>query len=88
MDDMKETRNYLKSDLEAKWGFVIYRTTYQDDSQWKRFMGHLNTRVRLELEVRGDGELFSRIDWCVQEDAELQDASVADVRRYSPHKSH
>ena len=83
MDDMERTRDYLAKEPEAKWGFVIYRTTYQDDDQWNRFMEHINTRVRLELEQGRDAELFTRIDWCVQEDPALEGAPVSEVRRYA-----
>jgi hypothetical protein len=82
MAGMQDTRRFLSEHPEAKWGFVIYRATYQDDGEWKRFMDHINTRIRLELEEDGDTELFSRIDWCVQEDATLDGARPREVRRY------
>jgi len=63
----------------------MYRTTYQDDDQWTRFIDHINTRVKLQLEAEGDAELFPRIDWCVQEDATLDGARVSDIRRYVDH---
>jgi hypothetical protein len=62
-------------------GFVIYRTTYKDDAEWKRFMNHINTRIRLNLEEDGAGDLFSHLDWCVQEDLALVNARVNQVRK-------
>jgi hypothetical protein len=82
MAGMQDTRRMLADFPEAKWGFVIYRTTYQDDGEWKRFMEHINTHVQLRLEAEGDTTLFPRIDWCVQEDAMLDGARVDEVRRY------
>jgi hypothetical protein len=81
MANIEDTRRALTKDLESKWGFVIYRTTYKDDAEWKRFMDHINTRIRLNLEEDGAGDLFSRLDWCVQEDPALENARVNQVRK-------
>lgn len=50
MDDLAQTRNILEKNPGLKWGFVIYRCTYESDTDWARFMDLLNTRVRLNLE--------------------------------------
>jgi hypothetical protein len=44
-------------------------------------MDRINTRTRLKLEDEGVGDLFSRIDWCVQEDLTLENAGVDQVRK-------
>ncbi|KAK7185078.1 hypothetical protein PSPO01_08990 [Paraphaeosphaeria sporulosa] len=62
-------------------GFVVYRLTYENDYKWARFMDHLNTRTRLNLEKNGAGDLFPRIDWSVQEDPALEDADYDEVRK-------
>ena len=81
MDDLAHTRNILERNPGLKWGFVIYRCTYQSDSDWARFMDLLNTRVRLNLEEEGGLDLLDRLDWCVQDDREiLDDASSGQVR--------
>jgi hypothetical protein len=43
-------------------------------------MSYLNTRVRLNLEAAGAGDLFTRVDWDVQEDRALEGAGVGEVR--------
>jgi hypothetical protein len=43
-------------------------------------MAFLNTRVRLNLEAAGAGDLFARLDWDVQEDRALEGAGVGEVR--------
>jgi hypothetical protein len=65
MDTIEYIRSALDKTLESKLGYLIYRTTYTDDAEWKRFMDHINTRTRLRLEDEGVGDLFSRIDRCV-----------------------
>lgn len=82
MDDLKYVREVLERDESLRWGFVIYRCgAYDDDGKWQRFMNHLNTRVRLNLQEGGAEDLFDRIDWAVQEDEEeLEGAASSTVR--------
>lgn len=80
--DMVRTRRLLEGDPAAKWGFIVYRCTYESDDEWARFMQYLNTRVRTGLEEAGDGDLFDRIDWQVQDDREQFDrAGSGKLRR-------
>ena len=81
MPDIDSIRRQLKNHPGMKLGFVVYRLTYSDDSRWARFMDHLNTRVRIDLENDGDGDVFKHVDWDVQEDLALQDADEEVVRR-------
>jgi hypothetical protein len=81
MDDLDSIRKVLQRNPDLKWGFVIYRCTYDDDQKWARFMDYLNTRVRLNLEEDSAGYLAKRIDWAVQEDREaLEGAGSSRVR--------
>jgi hypothetical protein len=80
MPDIDCIRTQLSLYPGSKLGFVIYRLFYSDDTQWARFMSHLNTRIRLGLEEDGNGDLFSHIDWDVQEDSELDGALYETVR--------
>ena len=81
MDDLAQTRSILKRSPGLKWGFVIYRCTYESYSDWARFMDLLNTRVRLNLEGESSLDLFDRLDWCVQDDRDVLDgASTGQVR--------
>lgn len=79
--DMVETRRLLEANPAAKWGFVIYRCTYANDEDWKRFMDYLNTRTRLNLVREGDEDLFERIDWQIQDDREKFEAASTDTLR-------
>lgn len=81
-EDMVRIRALLEQDPAAKWGFVIYRCTYENEDEWARFMDYLNTRTRLNLEEGGDEDLFERIDWQVQEDrVKFIGATKYDLRR-------
>ncbi|KAF2795651.1 hypothetical protein K505DRAFT_416289 [Melanomma pulvis-pyrius CBS 109.77] len=73
-------RTALEKDPNSKWGFVIYRCTYGDDAAWEKFMCHLQMRTRLNLETYGESDLFSRIDWSVQQDPSLDEAGSDEVR--------
>lgn len=75
----------------SKWGFVIYRCTYEDDSAWARFMERMNDHRatfltwKYEVEDPDDDvprDVAKRLDWRVQEDpATLKGASKDEVRR-------
>lgn len=81
MNDLEHVRDVLEGDEPLRWGFLIYRCSYDDDEKWQRFMDHLNTRVRLNLREEGAEDLFDRIDWAVQEDEqELEGAPSSTVR--------
>lgn len=73
-------REELTNYPDNKLGFVIYRLTYKDDSEWARFMDWFNKRVRQILEDEGEGDLLAHIDWTVQEDPQLEGATPSQVR--------
>ncbi|PSN69463.1 hypothetical protein BS50DRAFT_572599 [Corynespora cassiicola Philippines] len=66
--ELAEVRRFLTENPTAKWGFIIYRCTYKNDDEWARFMDNLKTRTKIQLEEDGDGDLFERMDWPVQDD--------------------
>ena len=82
MGETDRIRKWLANhEPHGKWGFVIYRCTYGDDARWARFMDILNARVRQSLEFEGALDLMNSLDWTVQEDPTLQDASKDEVRK-------
>ena len=46
-------------------------------------MKHLNTCVHLSLDDEKGSDLSSRLDWSVQEDQSLHEASVKQIRKYA-----
>jgi len=64
-----------------KWGFVIYRCTYDNDSAWDRFMQNLNARKDAVLrDTYDDEDLAQHLDWNVQQDPSLDHATKDEVR--------
>lgn len=80
MPDIDCIRDFIALYPGVKVGFTIYRLTYNDDEAWARYMDHVNTRIRLNLEEQGDGDVYDHIDWDVQEDPALEDADEETVR--------
>lgn len=66
---------------DAKFGFIVYRCTYDNEPDWAKFMKFLDAHVQWKLEKYGIGDLYSRLDWTVQEDPELEGASEEEIRR-------
>ncbi|KAI7784813.1 hypothetical protein LA080_009132 [Diaporthe eres] len=67
-----------------RWGFPIYRTTYDDDAAWQRYLEVLKFTARKYLVRQGGDVLLEQyMDWPVISDrATLDGASKADVRRH------
>lgn len=81
MDEYQELREKVVRYPDAKFGFVVYRCTYKSDTEWDKFMKYLDTHTRWNLEEGGIGDLYSRLDWNVQQDESLEDANEEEVRK-------
>ncbi|PPJ51966.1 hypothetical protein CBER1_10082 [Cercospora berteroae] len=74
---------WMREDHEDKWGFVIYRCTYSNDSDWQIFLDRYTHFMRNTLEFYNGLEIFDRLDITVIEDQQtLQGASSAAVREH------
>lgn len=78
----RRIRDRLSNDPEMKLGFIVYRCTYASDDDWNRFMRYLGTTVRATLVKAELGDVLDRLDWNVQEDINLEEASFEEVRRF------
>lgn len=47
-----------------RWGFVIYRTTYDDDAAWERYVGVLKRTARSVLVDEGGDVLLEQYMDC------------------------
>ena len=67
-----------------KWGWVIYRCTYGDDSAWQRFIDRFNDHLAQVLReyYHMDPEFFASYECSVEEDPSGLDGATKDeVRR-------
>jgi len=78
-----EIGRYLRWDGHRTWGFVIYRCTYESDSDWARFMEALRSELHLSLEHYKGLDLLESFKLTVFEDKDtLDDASTFSVREH------
>ena len=51
-----------------KWGFVIYRCTYQDDEAWERFKRIVLERTQEDMRESDAPEVADKLEWTFVED--------------------
>ena len=74
------TREQLLHRPGSKLGFVIYHLIYEDETEWARFMDHLNSYTHKQLESSCDSDIFAHVDWSIKDDPKLQDLNPDKVR--------
>lgn len=69
---------------DGKWGFVVYRCTYDDDTQWTAFMARLTAFAMAGLNKEEENhKIKDTFAWTVQEDEiKFDNASKDQIRRY------
>ncbi|CAI7577160.1 unnamed protein product [Penicillium manginii] len=67
----------LKKDEFKKWGFVIYRCTYQNNSDWEKFMARFLKEVTNHLESYSGLDLLDTYTPTVLEDPSFEGATAA-----------
>lgn len=72
----------LEMDGFRTWGLVIFRCTYQNDSDWEKFMARFLRPVPRFLEYYNGLDLLDRFDPTVLEDRSFEGATVAVLRDY------
>lgn len=65
-----------------KWGWIIYRTTYDDDEKWARFEERFQELVRRESLDRDNGKHIHTqyLDFPVRSDIKYQNSTTAQLR--------
>ncbi|EEP75912.1 predicted protein [Uncinocarpus reesii 1704] len=71
-------RELLSQQRHDKWGFLIYRCTYDDDTAWATFLSLLEERAHDNLKREGDLDLKEKLVWTVIEDKEKLDGASVD----------
>jgi hypothetical protein len=64
-----------------KWGFIVYRTTYDDEEAWKRFMDVLTRGADLLLRKSNKQRLQPYLFWTTMEDRNAFDGASKDAIR-------
>jgi len=73
----------LKEDGHHTWGFVIYRCTYDSDSDWEEFMKQLCDQILDVLRFYNGTDMADRLALTVFDDkAALDKASTSAVRKH------
>jgi hypothetical protein len=79
--ELAPIEDHLRKWNLTNWGFVIYRCTYSNDRDWKRFMDIFKRRSEsVIVNSLGAPALHERLSWTVVEDASLEGATTAQVR--------
>lgn len=74
--------DYSRLRNHPKWGFIIYRCDYRDDSAWPHFIDRWSQTVNTWLIRKRQRELIENLKWTVREDrTDLNRATVEDVRK-------
>ncbi|KAJ5804470.1 uncharacterized protein N7518_000773 [Penicillium psychrosexuale] len=72
----------LKKDNFKTWGFVIYRCTYQDDTEWGKFMTRFLSAAPEFLEYYSGLDLLDTFAPTVFEDPSFEGATVVNLREH------
>jgi hypothetical protein len=72
----------LKKDGFKKWGFVIYRCTYQNNSDWEKFMARFLNEVTNHLESYNGLDLLDTYMPTVLEHPSFEGATAATLREH------
>jgi hypothetical protein len=80
MNGADKLERLLAKDKFKTWGFVIYRCTYQSDSEWEKFMVRLYKRVGKYLGYYNGLDLLVSFAPKVLEDRSFEGATVVSLR--------
>jgi hypothetical protein len=76
------SRRSFKKDSFKKWGFVTYRCTYQNNSDWDKFIARFVNAVPDDLEFYNGLDLLDTFTPTVLEDPSFEGATVATLREH------
>ncbi|KAJ5457225.1 hypothetical protein N7530_012499 [Penicillium desertorum] len=77
-----QIEQFLHEDGHRAWGFVIYRCTYESNTDWEEFMRRLLANTEETLEGEGGLDLLDNLAVTVFEDSSFDGAATAVVRNH------
>lgn len=74
---------HLAHDKHTKWGFVIYRCTYESDSDWTEALSRLRESTESRLEFYNGMDMLENMLFTIIEDQQtLDQASTSTIREH------
>lgn len=72
----------MKTSSIPKFGFVIYRCTYSNNTAWTELLSLIKQEAQTQIEKLGPGRdwLGTHLDWTIVEDPTLDGASLEEVK--------
>lgn len=64
-----------------RWGYAIYRCTYENDGHWNSFLDTLNNCMREKLKSAGREEMMESLHWHIFDDRSVFDGMSKDAVR-------
>lgn len=81
LNNVDEIERDMQKDKHRMWGLVVYRCTYESDTDWSEFMKRLHYQVESALKCYNGLDMLSSLDTTVFEDrVSLDGASKSAVR--------
>lgn len=70
-----KVERYLTEDGHRTWGWVIYRCTYDDDSEWKEFMDRIRFYIRKTLQFYNGLDMMESLNLTIFDDRSMFDGA-------------
>jgi hypothetical protein len=80
-NDADNIERCLQNDGHRAWGWVIYRSTYKSDDDWKEFVFRLRAEIKSDLDFHGGADMLDSLELTIVEDKTLEGASTSEVRK-------
>jgi hypothetical protein len=72
-----------QADRHSTWGYVIYRTTYENDTNWVEIMRRLRAWTEDAMDMCNGQDVLDRMTWTIFDDKEHFDgADVTTIRHH------
>ena len=70
--------SFLRHQKHERWGWVIYRCTYNDDEAWDRFKDFVDQQSRQFIAESDTPEIADSLEWTFIENRDILDNATKD----------
>ncbi|KAI6900566.1 hypothetical protein KC316_g3186 [Hortaea werneckii] len=81
LNEAAKIKRNLNQDSQDRWGFPIYRCTYDDDAAWDRFKDIITPRAQKETRELGEPEILHKLERTIFDDREVFDNATTGFLR-------